>query len=68
MNENARISALEAELQLRKKTILFLVAEYAARNAGEHAKIIAFLQEIIPDMSRAPANVAQEVLDEFLRP
>ncbi len=66
MNETSRTSALEAELQLRKKTIIFLVAEYAARNEGEYAKIIAFLKEVIPDMSAAPAAIAQEILDEFL--
>ncbi len=63
MNPTARLAALEAELQLRRRTIMFLVAEYATRNEGQHAKIIAFLEGIIPDMDGNAAGIAQEILD-----
>ena len=67
MNENAPAHALEAELRLRTKTIIFLVAEYVARNEGEYAKIISFLKEVIPDMATGPAEITQEILDELVR-
>ncbi|WP_294929395.1 hypothetical protein [uncultured Paracoccus sp.] len=63
MNENQKIAALEAELRTRKRTILFLVAEYAAQNEGERRKIISFLKETMPDLSESAAAIAREVLD-----
>lgn len=63
MNATKRLTALQAELQLRRRTIMFLVAEYATRNEGQHAKIVAFLDGIIPDMDGNAAAIAQEILD-----
>lgn len=63
MNPTERIAALEAELQLRRRTIMFLVAEYATRNEGQHAKIVAFIKGMIPDMEGNAAAIAQEILD-----
>lgn len=67
MHPTERLVALEADLQLRRRTIMFLVAEYATRNDGQHAKIIAFLKEIIPDMDGNAAAIAQEILDELYK-
>lgn len=63
MTEIDRASVLEAEIQLHKRTILFLISEYASRYETERGKILAFLNELIPDMTPSTAAIAQEILD-----
>lgn len=65
MRDKERIAELEEELELRQRTILFLIAEYAAENDGEKARIVAFLRGMIPEMPPRTAAVAQEILDEL---
>ncbi|WP_234464195.1 hypothetical protein [Paracoccus caeni] len=56
------VSRLEQELQIRQRTVLFLVAEYVSRNPAERPKIIAFLEELLPDMDEAAAVIGREIL------
>lgn len=59
------ISRLEHELQIRQRTVLFLVAEYVSRNPAERQKIIAFLEELLPDMDDAAAQIGREILHDL---
>ncbi|WP_041527115.1 hypothetical protein [Paracoccus aminophilus] len=65
MSEIDKVSVLDAEIQLRKRTIIFLISEYASRHESERGKIIAFLNEVIPDMAVGTAAIAQEILNEI---
>lgn len=64
MENTAKVLRLEAELQLRKRTILFLISEYVSRNIEERGKVIAFLEEVMPDMSPEAAEIAATLLAE----
>ncbi|MBK4215703.1 hypothetical protein JJJ17_07185 [Paracoccus caeni] len=59
------VSRLEQELQIRQRTVLFLVSEYVSRNPAERSRIIAFLEELLPDMDEAAAQIAREILHDL---
>lgn len=63
MTDKDKIAALEAELILRKRTILFLITEYASRYENERPKIITFLKEVRPDLAPNTGEVVREILD-----
>lgn len=60
-----KILALDAELSVRKRTIIFLISEYVSRNQTDREKILAFLADIIPDMEPQAAEIARELVNEL---
>ena len=65
MSEKQRIAALEAEIALRSRTILFLLSEFVSRYQDDRQKIVDFLDETIPDMAPTTAEIAREILEHI---
>lgn len=57
--------ALDIELAVRKRTIIFLISEYVSRNEKDRDKILAFLEDVVPDMEPQPAEIARELMSEL---
>ena len=62
MPESLKIAALEEEIAVRNRTILFLLSEFVTRHREDQDKIIAFMEDVLPDLAPPTAGIARELL------